>query len=303
MRELSTQNIQLGDVFDLTIQTSSNSVVFPSADAFENSDIGYFGKEEILSSTSSKVVYHLSAYKIDGCVIPTMTYYVSGNAVILPAYPLKIQSAFAKTETQKLQGLKPQMEVPLNYFVLFFWLVLIAAIVWLFFWIKQKLEQPKVIIAKEQLENAYDRAIRKLAQLNASDLLAKAQFNLFYAELTSIIKEYLSVVVSINIVELTTFEIKKALKDKLDEQEYKDALNFFQKADLVKFAKNIPSKNEIAGILQVAEELIYKHKALFTLSLRERVDAERPGEGLVAEAEGSGGLPLDGTNESEAEGS
>jgi len=104
-------------------------------------------------------------------------------------------------------------------------------------------------------------ALNKLNALESKGLWQSGNIKEFQSVLTFIIREYLEKRFSINALESTTGQIKRALKnEKLDVDQENNLTEILQIADLVKFAKAKPQDEIHSEFLQKAREFVERTK-------------------------------------------
>ncbi|HLD56439.1 MAG TPA: hypothetical protein VJA00_02350 [Candidatus Omnitrophota bacterium] len=99
--------------------------------------------------------------------------------------------------------------------------------------------------AQEEILSPHDEAYQALNRLQHSDLIRKGQMKLYFLHLSEILRRYFERRYQIRALELTTYELKNAFKDRLSAEQRQlidDVLSF---CDLAKFAKYIPTPLEI----------------------------------------------------------
>ena len=99
-------------------------------------------------------------------------------------------------------------------------------------------------------------ALGKLEKLNVDDL-SSANVRTFYFELSQIIREFLEHEYFIRVLEMTTEEIREVLphfKGKIEWE--KNLMNLLERADKVKFAKDVPDPLLIQSDLVSSESVI-----------------------------------------------
>jgi hypothetical protein len=99
-------------------------------------------------------------------------------------------------------------------------------------------------------------ALGKLEKLNVDDL-SSANVRTFYFELSQIIREFLEHEYFIRVLEMTTEEIREVLphfKGKIEWE--KNLMNLLERADKVKFAKDVPDPLLIQSDLVSSESII-----------------------------------------------
>jgi len=155
---------------------------------------------------------------------------------------IKVQSLLLNTDDSlDIKPLKSQYEFERDFTRYFIWgglAFLILALAGYLLWRKLRGKGEAEFI---DLRPAWEIAFEKLAILEQKKLIDEEKFKAFYLELTDILRAYLGRMYARNIVDMTTeefFSIYAIIGLPTDaEQKLKE---FFDHADLVKFAKYIP---------------------------------------------------------------
>jgi hypothetical protein len=117
-------------------------------------------------------------------------------------------------------------------------------------------------------------ALEKLGKLNV-DNASKESVKLIYFELSQIIREYLEYEYFFRILEMTTEEIRKVLpRFAVDEEWEASLMEFLERADRVKFAKDLPEVSTIQLDLKSAEKLILRAHREWIVIPEEKVAKE-----------------------------
>ena len=88
-------------------------------------------------------------------------------------------------------------------------------------------------------------ALRELDKIHSQKLWQNGKEKLFYTGITDALREYIERRYGVNAMEKTSSEILASLKgEAIEEKVYKELDELFQVADLVKFAKYVPSVGE-----------------------------------------------------------
>jgi hypothetical protein len=108
-------------------------------------------------------------------------------------------------------------------------------------------------------ETPQDKALRALQALKSFDLSKNEKVEEFYVRLTDIVRIYIEEFFHIEAQEESTEEFLHAAKTYkfFDEKTQKNLTNFLTQADLVKFAKYVPTQKERLNALQAAEQFIW----------------------------------------------
>ena len=131
----------------------------------------------------------------------------------------------------------------LDYFIpLFIIILLFFAIRYLIKLLKRTkkdFSEPEIIDDRP----AYIIALELLNKLKKDDLLIKGDFLNFYFRISLILRLFIELHYKINSVEMTTSEIRENLILN-DHSEKSEILKFLRQADMIKFAKAIPTNSE-----------------------------------------------------------
>jgi len=132
---------------------------------------------------------------------------------------------------------------------------------------------------------AHEVALSALQELYTSELLEKKAYKEFYSRLSDIIRQYIEGRFAVTAMEEITVEILQDLEKVLEDREQLAALEeLLLLADLVKFAKYIPSGEETDKAKQQAVEFIEQTKLVFEAPSEEDADTEN---GKIVEIEES----------------
>jgi len=105
------------------------------------------------------------------------------------------------------------------------------------------------------LPDPWDEALAALDKVPAEDWLASGHFKRYYYTVSEVLKRYLTRRFGFPALDQTTTEILRAMKAaKTPERE--GFGEFFQSADMVKYAKFVPPLVEMEAVLPTARELI-----------------------------------------------
>jgi hypothetical protein len=104
---------------------------------------------------------------------------------------------------------------------------------------------------------AHEIAYEELERIEALHLVDQGLIKEYYTELSEVIRRYVGHRYRIITMELTTAELVDSMEDQEIEGMHVEAVRFFLEAcDLVKFAKFIPSKDEMVAALPRAREIV-----------------------------------------------
>ena len=135
-------------------------------------------------------------------------------------------------------------------------LLIIGSLVWYFF-IRKEIIPEKVITPLEAHEIAL-KELSKIKNFSSEDLY---EINQFYTDLSMILRRYLEHRFNISAVEQTTTELRDSLKNvDILSNDYDKLIELLPKADMVKFAKEIPPSDEFLADFNSIESFIKRSK-------------------------------------------
>ena len=128
---------------------------------------------------------------------------------------------------------------------------IIAGIIWTWRQ-RQKVQYQKLDYAV--MEAPEDRALRRLKELDVSGLSKK-----YYADLSHISREYIETKYFIRALEMTTEEIHRFRSlFPMDESQFSQWIQFLNEADMVKYAREIPSLEKMSVDKEKISSLIHQ---------------------------------------------
>ena len=164
----------------------------------------------------------------------------------------------------QMHDIKPPLKLAweladyLPYIILTLAVILLAALVY-WYW-KRKKSKPEAEIEGEEVKiqiEPYQLAMRRLVELEAKQLWQKGLVKEFFSELTEIVRQYIEGEFNIPALEMTSEELVDKLQSK-NILSLENAIPFFGAADLVKFAKFIPSPDDCGEALKEAYGMVKK---------------------------------------------
>ncbi len=165
-----------------------------------------------------------------------------------PLFVLVKSVGATQSDKEDIRGLKSPIEIRGGYggyFLILPILVLLAAFGFLYYRHRAKaVALPK--IPEEMRKPAWEVALSELENLRSSGLSEKKEIKKYYIVLSDIMRKYLERRYQITALDRTTQEVKAELKrKKVGGEVIESAYGFLYSCDLVKFAKYVPSKEEI----------------------------------------------------------
>lgn len=181
---------------------------------------------------------------------------------------------------EEIKDIKPPVR-PFDFFFLIYILIaltIITALVYYFVYRKYlKRKQEIIIKKKEEKILSHQLAMRKLTQLEKEELWQKGFVKDYHSKITDIIREYFEKQFGLPALERTTTESLKLLSKHPQGFKVTDiASQFFNNADLVKFAKFTPLESVNIEMMNQAKEIVHK-----TMSVQKEIEVEADKTGTV----------------------
>ena len=228
-------------------------------------------KETVTPLVSGQTVawaYQLAIYKVGLSVIPTLdvTYAVGevSGQFSLPSRQVLITSLLSSANMMApLAALKRPISLPLPGFV---WGLIVLGLCAVFgggwgWWYWKKLPECRLAELEAKTKRSpYEIAIEKLGTLEQAPYLSDGDFRQYFDQLSDIMREYLTYVYGISVLEMTTEEILAAYQGVVHEQPLKRIKKVLVICDFAKFAKYAPSQEEQKETLDRVYDLLEKTK-------------------------------------------
>jgi hypothetical protein len=180
------------------------------------------------------------------------------NSILIPKIEVEV-APYPKPKNKKFDGeivdIKPQIWIRNFLWLILVGLMLLGILFWIFYQYRLKSEY-KQNVSTEQKVDIKEVALSKLESLWQKDYITKGLIKEFYLELTEIVRWYIEKKFDVNALESTTEELYNLLKKKVDKKYNLKLRSFLENADLAKFAKYTPQKEQIVKDFETARELI-----------------------------------------------
>jgi F0F1-type ATP synthase membrane subunit b/b' len=252
----------------LQIQTPGEGV---NLGYFEVKDYKVYPSKLVGTTVLDKYEYTISTYDTGEYVIPPFPigYYPKGNSASFrmleaPEQLLNVESIFLNDSVVKEQprDIKNPMDVPYTS-LLWLWIILgvgLLVAVWFLYkkFFKASNEVKEMIVTPLE---AHELALQELAKYRdfASDNLDEIDY--YYTRVTFILRQYIEQRFFISAVEETSTELRESLKKiSITAKQYDVLVELISSADLVKFAKDMPTKSDCAMLYDSAYEFITNTK-------------------------------------------
>ena len=161
--------------------------------------------------------------------------------------------------TKEAKDIKEPIVIPFNWLELLLWIIAIAAVVALLYFIYKKFIERKNQ-GEEVIEiqrPPYEIALNSLDALEVKKLWQGGKVKEYHTEITEIIRTYFEKRFSLPALELTSDETLELLKTKNDSSEIIPLTkDFLQNADMVKFAKFVPLNEVNETMIKQARQIV-----------------------------------------------
>jgi hypothetical protein len=280
---VDTSNITIGDRITYTLSidhVDTMRVEKPGEGVhlgqFEIKDYKIYDPVRQEGRILEKVEYVISVFDTGTFVIPPfpVAYFPTdslGDYKLIEASAITIYvESVIQDEERQLRDVKPPIDIPYDYFLLFSVIssiILIGALVYLGYrlYLKRK-ETGYFIKAPEPPRPAHEVALESLEKLLKKDLLSDGLIKEFYSDISEIIRRYIEGRYFIPALEETSREILVELNGQdISEEMLLKAKESLELSDLVKFAKYKPSDEENQNMVSWTREFVEGTMVLFTI--------------------------------------
>jgi hypothetical protein len=189
-----------------------------------------------------------------------------------PAIPVKVVGVAKKPDDKnEIRPIKGPISFKLG-FVRALFLGVAAISLSFFLVVKVMLRKRQRFVDPESLKPPHERAILELERLKKKGLLEEARVKEFYSELSDIFRRYLERAYQIESLELTTYEVLKAVQEKDFSRETRDNIrHLLENCDLVKFAKFVPERDFADRLCQKLAETVNLTKPVLIEEEKNRI--------------------------------
>jgi len=259
--KLDTNTILIGEQLNFSISNAiSETEVWPTYKEFivEGVEIIKEGKLDTSENLISQN-FIITAWDSGSYYIPPISFSENSKTQGLL---LNVQTVILE-EGAELKDIKQPMKAPIGWSDIWPWLVGIIVLALIIFLLKKyvfnkkeeiKSEKPKVIIPADIT------AIQQLTALDEAQVWQAGNIKQYYTELSEIIRRYTENRFNFIALELATDEIISELKSKVNNEQLASITILLQRADLAKFAKSKPDKNENKESMQLAKHFVGQTK-------------------------------------------
>ena len=175
---------------------------------------------------------------------------IATNAIAIQVLTVEVDT------TQAIKPIKAPLQAAymwqeaIPYIGIVFFLLLVALSYFLYKKYQKGKEKRKIPLLPRP------KALKAFSTLEKMDLKDAQNVKEYYAQISYILRAYISETKGFSAYEKVSDEIIEALSEKLSEMAIEDLTTLLSRSDLVKFAKYSPTAAEHTGILQAAKDWI-----------------------------------------------
>ncbi|MGM0646830.1 MAG: hypothetical protein ACQESZ_00420 [Bacteroidota bacterium] len=254
---LDTNSLKIGEQTMLTLEAEnpSTKLVWPEINDTLTAKIQVLeisGKDTMANKKDKQFTvrqqYRITSFDSGYHVIPPFHFVHQQDSFFTEALLLEVKTVKVDT-TKSIKGIKDIREEPLHWKDVLPWigigLMVIAIILAILYFLRRR--KPLTDSARVEEKPSlppYDEAITRLQELEKQQLWQKDQIKAYYVELTAIVRHYIERRYAVEAEELTSRETIKQLEELIEEESLEALSGLLQRADMVKFARYKPVKDE-----------------------------------------------------------
>jgi hypothetical protein len=274
--------INLSGTLTLELEASAKpgyDVVIPAVDqTLEDFEVRNFDDIGSKLADNGNVVttyrYRIEPLKMGQLLIPAMEFQAvekdSSKSHTLATEPVEILVSTllpADGTEPTLAEIEGVVELPAKPIPWWFWAVgagLLAVLILVFVLIKMRKVDEQVHIVRI-FKAAHEIALRRIDELEKSDLIETGRLKVFYEGISDILRHYIEDRFELNAPERTTeeflYELQNAPANVFTTDDKDSLAEFLKHCDLVKFAKHQPDAEQTTDILNLVRGFVDKTKS------------------------------------------
>lgn len=238
---------------------------------FEIKDYKIHSANEVNSRITEVYEYTISTYDTGEYIIPPfpVAYFETKdrsdfNYIEAPEQKIYVQSIFlndsvVNADPRPIKGLKT-VDREVNWWLWgllgFTVLLILGFLIWYFKF--RKVEEVEKVITPLEAHEIAIRELVKIKDFSSDDLY---EINQFYTKLSMILRRYLEHRFKFPALEQTTTELRSSLKEiDILENDYARLIELLPKADMVKFAKEVPPSEEFQNDHEYITSFVQRSK-------------------------------------------
>ena len=269
---VDSNSVLIGDWLPLHIEVEhspNTTITFPSLpDSLEGFEVVRSDpptKKSTDQSVFESATFILTAFDSGMHVVPPLTvrYTTAGDttkhAMDTPPIPVVVHGIRVDT-TQEIRDVKPPLSLPITFADVLPYLigvVVLAGLVWLFFYIRAKSRKGEPLIRQAPPRPAHEVALEALRALESERMWQRGKIKEYHSQLTEIVRLYIERRFEVAALESTSDEILSSGPIRaLPEGDRECLRELLTRADLVKFAKFQPAPEEHEKSIRLAVSFV-----------------------------------------------
>ena len=258
---LDSNTILIGEQINLHISnTVENTEIWPNYKEFLTEDIEVIETSKI--DTNNGIIsqsFTLTAWDSGSYYIPPIKFSEENKTegILLNVQSIELE------ENAKLKDIKKPFNEPIGWsdiwpFLFVILIILLAIYVlkkYVFKKEKKKEKRKPIVIIRPDIT-----ALEQLNKLENAEIWQKGDIKNYYSQLSEIIRRYCENRFQFIALEITTDEILIELAEEINTKEITKLKILLERADLAKFAKSKPGKNENIQSMLLAKEFVNNTK-------------------------------------------
>jgi len=260
------ENITVGDKVVLNIKAEGLTIDSLDKSKLLEANFGDFELLDVQPSQDGSVNFVLSVYKAGKVELLSIeipyTYVDQKKFVKTNAMPIEIKSVLdPKKPSTDICDIKENIKFRhgLLWYLPFIIVIIVLGIIgyFIFKYIRKKNRKPTEDEIIQSIPPK-EYALKQLDELTNLNLIEKGHIKEYYDKLSDIIRFYVSRTYLIDGMEKTTTELYSMLKNKISPEYNRELKKYLINCDFVKFAKLIPSQEDIQKDFNIAKDFIEK---------------------------------------------
>lgn len=270
-----TTHLRIGEQLTLSLEVKSDTpvtVLWPSPSPewapFEPVRDSTFADQVYPDSFIYRKDYILAAFDSGHLQIPSMPIPLAINGTVwdtLHTPEIAVKVDFIEVDTSAaFRPIKPLITFPRSWIEYWPWylaaLALLLLIAFIWWWRKRKEKQEKPL-EKADTRPPHVIALEKLEKLELESLWQKGEVKEYHDRVSDIVREYIEKRFGIPALESTSDELLTFMsKTDIRQRELDNLKSILTIADIVKFAKGMPTRDQNVEIMERAREFIEETK-------------------------------------------
>ena len=278
-----TTDYMIGDRINYSLSIKMNKDVFIInpffRDSLKNIDVLEISDPKAEENENGKTVkynYVLSRFDSAQVTIPPIKieYRTKGDSTLKSVLSNPVTFNIHRMDVamqEEIKDIKPPIRLFNYLFIIYIVAALLILVISYFIYRKYFKNKPQpVIIPKKEKISLHQLALRKLDQLEKEELWQKGFVKDYHSKITDIIRDYFEKQFGLPALERTTTESLKLLsKHPIGIKVLDITSQFFNNADLVKFAKFTPLETVNREMMTQAKDIVKK-----TITVEKEVEVE-----------------------------